>query len=362
VIKLPPDLVSRPAANAAAVIGLAHLDEARASAARLDDPEDAEALHDFRVGVRRLRTLLRTFRPELGDVVPSKLQRRLRDLTRATTAARDAEVQLSWVRAQRREVGRRPGLPWFVARLADRRDRAYADVGDHVVPAFRLLERRVRRALNHAAPPAGPTGPLFATAAARGIRDQATSLEQELAAARAPRDADAIHAARIAAKRLRYLLESLAGDGAPGAPAAPAAVLVNRLKALQDLLGDLHDLQVLSEELGDAVADAAAERARRLHALALDARLHTRGHPRRPAPASAGPLALARLAAREQERLFLQLERDWRAGGLAALLRDVTTLADALAAAPPPPPAPSPAPLGPPARPLRIRYAHRTHP
>jgi CHAD domain-containing protein len=353
VIRLPPDLVSRPAATAAAVVGLAHLDEARASAGRLEDLEDAEALHDFRVALRRLRTLLRGFRLELGDLVPKKLQRRLRDLTRATTAARDAEVQLAWVRAHRGEVGRRPGLAWFVARLADRRDRAYADVRDHVVPAFRQLERRVRRALNHAAAPAGPTGPLFGTAAARSIRDQATALEQELAAARAPRDADAIHGARIAAKRLRYLLESLAGEG------APAAALVDRLKTLQDLLGDLHDLQVLSEELGDAVADAAAERARRLHALALHARPHTHGRPRRPAPASAGPLALARLAAREQEGRFAELERDWRAGGLAALLRDVTTLADARATAPP---APSPAPLGPPARPLQIRYAHRARP
>ena len=350
---LPPDLVSRPAANAAALVGLAHLDEARAGASRLDDPEDAEALHDFRVALRRLRTLLRAFRPELGDAVPKRLQRRLRDLTRATTAARDAEVQLTWVRAHRGEVGRRPGLSWFVTRLADRRDRAYADVREHVVPAFRQLERRVRRGLNHAAAPAGPAGPLFAAAAARGIHDQATALEQELAAARAPRDVDAIHRARIAAKRLRYLLESLAGDG------ALAAALVDRLKALQDLLGELHDLQVLSEELGDAVADAAAERARRLHALALDARPRTRGRPRRPAPASPGPLALARLAARERERRFAELEHDWRAGGLAAFLHDVTALADGLATAPP---APSPAPLGPPTHPLRIRYTHRAHP
>jgi CHAD domain-containing protein len=348
--------LSRPAATAAAIVGLAHLDEARASAGRLDDPEDAEALHDFRVGLRRLRTLLRGFRPELGDVVSKKLQRRLRDLTRATTAGRDAEVQLNWVQAHRGELGRRPGLSWFVARLADRRDRAYADVRAHVAPTFRQLERRVRRSLNRAAAPAGPARPFFAAAAARGIRDQATPLEQELAAARAPRDADPIHGARIAAKRLRYLLESLVGD------VAPAAALVERLKALQDLLGELHDLQVLSRELGDAVADAAAERARQLHTLALHARPRAPERPRRPAPASAGPLALARLAAREQERLFAQLERDWRAGGVATFLRDVTTLADARAPPPPPPPAPSPAPLGPPARPLRIRYTHRAHP
>jgi hypothetical protein len=134
---------------------------------------------------------------------------------------------------------------------------------------------------------------------------------------------------------------------------------VERLKALQDLLGGLHDVQVLSEELGDAVVDAAAERARRLHTLTLHASPGAGGRARRPAPATAGPLALARLAAGEQERRFAQLERDWRAEGLAALLRELTALADTLATAPR---APSPAPLGPPVRPLRIRYAHRAHP
>jgi CHAD domain-containing protein len=353
VADLPAGLVSRPGPHAAALVGLAHLDQARAGASRLGDLEDAEALHDFRVALRRLRTLLRGFAPELGDIVSKKLQRRLRDLTRTTTAARDAEVQLAWVAAWRGELGRRPGLSWFVARLADRRDRAYRDVRDQVVPAFRHLERRVRRDLNGVAAQVGDAGPLFAAAAARGIREHTTALAQELAAARSPRDADAIHGARIAAKRLRYLLESLTGD------VAAAAVLVERLKALQDLLGELHDVQVLSEELGDAVADAAAERARRLHALTLHPRPRAGARPRRPAPGSAGPLALARVAAREQARWFAQLERDWRSAGLAPFLGDLTTLADTLAAAPA---APGPAPVAPPGRPLHIRYTHRAHP
>jgi hypothetical protein len=279
----------------------------------------------------------------------------LRDLTRTTTSARDAEVQLAWVRARRGELGRRPGLSWFVARLGDRRDRAYTEVREHVVPTFRHLERRVRRALNRVAAAAGGTGPLFGAAAARGLREQTTALAQELAAAHAPRDADAIHSARIAAKRGRYLLESLVAE------VAPAAALIDRLKALQNLLGELHDLQVLSEELGDAVADAAAERARKLHALTLQTRPRTHGPPRRAAPASAGPLALARLVAGEQERLFAQLARDWQTATLAAFLRDLTALADAVAATQP---TPSPGPLAPPtpARPLQVRYTHRAHP
>ena len=148
--KRPGDLLTRPAPAAAALVGLALLDEAREGCGRLATLDDAEALHDFRVALRRLRSVLRSFRSELGDAVPKKLQRQLRDVTRATGAARDAEVQLGWVRSHRAELGRRlpPGLPWLLARLAQQQDEAYADIRRTVPGEFRQLERRVRRGLS----------------------------------------------------------------------------------------------------------------------------------------------------------------------------------------------------------------------
>src|SRR5207245_9246969 len=68
----PAGLLARPAPAAAALVGLTLLDEARAACGRLDAPDDSEALHDFRVALRRLRTLLRSFRPELGRAVAKK--------------------------------------------------------------------------------------------------------------------------------------------------------------------------------------------------------------------------------------------------------------------------------------------------
>src|SRR5204862_177143 len=129
----------------AALVGLALLDEAREGCGRLATLDDAEALHDFRVALRRLRSVLRSFRSELGDAVPKKLQRQLRDVTRATGAARDAEVQLGWVRSHRAELGRRlpPGLPWLLARLAQQQDEAYADIRRTVPGEFRQLARRL---------------------------------------------------------------------------------------------------------------------------------------------------------------------------------------------------------------------------
>jgi CHAD domain-containing protein len=354
VAKPPVDLLARPARSAAALLGLALLDGARTALRRLDDPDDAEALHDFRVALRRLRTTLRGFRPELGDAVPKKLQRRLRDAARSTSAARDAEVQLAWIRDHAGAVirGSRGGLPWLRARLVGRRDRAYAAVREDMPPQFRRLERRVRRALNRATGDSGdrsPGQPSFGTAAARLLRDLTVDLEQALDAARSPGDEAAIHSARIAVKRVRYLLESLAGER------ADAAVLVARCRELQDLLGELHDARVLVEELGDAVAEAAAERARRLHALTVRGRAERPGRTARPAPASAGPLALARLASESEARLFERLVAEWLDARLPALVQTLAAFGERLIPV-------VPVRLARSSRPLRVRYTPRARP
>jgi CHAD domain-containing protein len=73
-----PDLLLRPAGEAAHRIARAFLDAA--AAARLADAADAEALHDFRVAIRRLRVTVRTY-PALRASVSKKLRRRLRKQT-----------------------------------------------------------------------------------------------------------------------------------------------------------------------------------------------------------------------------------------------------------------------------------------
>jgi CHAD domain-containing protein len=353
VPKAPADLLTRPAGSAAALIGLGLLDAARAALGRLTDPDDGEALHDFRVALRRLRTTLRGFRPELGDTVPKKLQRRLRDMARATSGGRDAEVQLAWIgdHAGALARGSRGGLPWLRARLVGRRDRAYAALREDVPPQFRRLERRVRRALNRATSDRArsPGEPSFGTAAARLLRDQTVDLEQALDAARSPGDEAAIHSARIAVKRVRYLLESLAGER------ADAAGLVARCRELQDLLGELHDTHVLVEELGEALAEAAAERARRLHALTVRGRPDRPGRTAQPAPGSAGPLALARLASETEARLFERLVTEWLDAKLPALVQSLTAFGERLIPV-------VPVRLARSSRPLRVRYTPRVRP
>ena len=78
-------LLLQPVGQAVCRIALTHLDAARAAHERLKDASDTEALHDFRVALRRLRSVLRAYRPWLKNI-PRKLRRRLRTrpMSRAT--------------------------------------------------------------------------------------------------------------------------------------------------------------------------------------------------------------------------------------------------------------------------------------
>lgn len=99
------------------------------------------------------------------------------------------------------------------------------------------------------------------------------------------------------------------------------------------MLGDLHDAHVLAGELGEALVDTAAARARQLHAA-----IFSKGpsaavvRDRLPASPRAGLLALARLVRERRDALHADLEREWRAGGMDALSAEVRAIATSLEA------------------------------
>ena len=329
--ELPADLTSRPAAHAAALVCLAQLDAAHAAGQRLADPADSEALHDFRVAVRRLRSTLRTFRSQLDDAVPRKVRNRLRDLTRATAPGRDTEVLIATVKTLEKKLtrGQRAGVPWLLARFADRRDRAYEEIRSELAPEFQRLERRLRKPLSVVVKePAIPAGgdATFGAVAGDLLSEHAALLEQELATLQSSEDESTAHGIRITAKRLRYLLEPLVG-------AEPrAAAVLAQIKAIQTLLGDLHDHQVLAAQLADAIGDAAAERARRLHDLSISSARAPRATRQRPSAATTGLLALARLVRQAQDELFRRFAAAWQGGPRADLWSEIAFVATALAA------------------------------
>ena len=132
--RLPPDLLDRSSQESSRLLALSQLDAIDAARDRLGDALDQEALHDFRVGIRRLRSAIKAYKTELAGSVGGKMRRRLRDLARATNDGRDVEVQLDWLKQQAAHLAQEelPGFFWLVGRLEDRKqkthDRAVADV------------------------------------------------------------------------------------------------------------------------------------------------------------------------------------------------------------------------------------------
>jgi CHAD domain-containing protein len=248
--RLPPDLLERSAPESARLLALGYLEAIERARIRLGDALDQEALHDFRVGIRRLRSAVRAYRAELQGSVSKKERRRLRNLARATNDGRDVEVQLDWLARQRERLvaDEVPGFFWLVGRLEDRKqkthDRAVADVARRYDKLAVKLKRSLGVLRIELGPGQGQRPASFREITAGLIREQAVRVRDDLARIGGADDAEQAHRSRISLKRMRYLVEPVArGNRRAGA-------LVRRFKEAQDLLGEHHDMHVLSAAIG----------------------------------------------------------------------------------------------------------------
>jgi CHAD domain-containing protein len=262
--RLPSDLLDRSAQESSRLLALSYVDQIEGAQARLTDARDAEALHDFRVGLRRLRSCTRAYRSQLEGSVTKKMRRRLRKLTLATNAGRDTEVHLDWLRLQGDRVGAEDvqGLFWLIGRLEGRKgetiDPATAEVGRR----FEKAATQFRRRLGTLRVEIG-SGPekrqlTFGQATGELIQQQATQLGEALEQVHEAANFKEGHRARISIKRLRYLLEPVARR------ASRVRSLVTRLKEAQDVLGTMHDMHVLSEEIASSLATPSGSSQNRL--------------------------------------------------------------------------------------------------
>ncbi len=290
---------------------------------RLENPEDPKRLHAFRVAIRRLRSLLRSYKPWIGRVAGGRVRRELRELTRETNAARDAEVQLEWLAGQYASLDRveRPGCRWLIRKLDGRKRRAYRAIDDHYAAEAAEVAKRIRSRFKDRE----DSEPVAYREATAGLLEVgAARMRARLEAIAGVDDVKNVHRSRILVKRLRYLVEPLRKE----LPEARDAVRM--LQQLQDLLGDLHDRHILEAELARDVEDAAREKARRLHALAIagrrDALTRARQHDEQ-----IGLVTLAAHARMDRDRLYARLREDWSGRSGALLDQQIDRLLRALA-------------------------------
>ena len=335
--ELPPvdRLLALPADDACRRVALALLDATAAARVRLDDPDDRTALHDFRVALRRLRSWIRAFDAYFHGTIRRKHLRRLRSLSRAAGTCRDNEVHIAWLRDVEDSLRsrERPGAEWLLRRVGERQRLAELDFRatlgedfpatiDPLGDALAVFSRRID--LRDFIPELS-----FAEAVAPLILTEATALGDRLAAVQSTQDQAVAHAARLAGKRLRYLLEPVAPaiDGGP--------TLVKRLRHLQDTIGEMHDVHVMAEEVIEA--------ARRVATALLEGETGDDAVSREEArDARPGLLAIAGQLRARGESAFTELQQRWlgeHARDLTDEALQVAATLSAMHAAPAPAPA-----------------------
>ncbi|MDP1858435.1 MAG: CHAD domain-containing protein [Gemmatimonadaceae bacterium] len=314
----------------ARLVAIALLADAAAQRERLDQRDDPDALHDFRVAVRRLRSWLHAQRSVLGRSAPARAQRWLGRVAKATNVSRDAEVFLAWLEGEKAALTarQRVGATWLTQRLEKEKEAAAKKVAGEVVRDFErareLLEERLPVYQLKLHVHDGARVATFAGEMAVLVRAQAAMLRRRLELLRTQHDDDAAHRARIAGKRLRYLLE-------PIEPHMPEGkTTISRLKKLQDALGDFHDTHVWVGVVSDALERLAKDEARLLADAALMPSEEVpvkRPSTRTPRP---GLMAIAEHLHERARVTFEQVKGDWLGDGGLALFGGVGVIALAL--------------------------------
>ena len=225
---------------------LGYLAEIDGSVAGVIADIDTEYLHDFRVAVRRTRSILKL----LGDVLPPDhvgwAIEEFRWLGDITTPTRDLDVYLLGMDGMRAAVSRPDDLDPFERYVRARRHEAQAELAEALrsdgsgTGRYATLTRRWRTALAEAitAPTNHPetAGDLATTR----IEHTFTQVSRRAKAIKTSSPSAQVHALRKKCKELRYLLEVFR----PICDPVAYKRVIGDFKELQETLGEFQDGEV----------------------------------------------------------------------------------------------------------------------
>lgn len=233
------------------------------------DEQEAEAIHDFRVALRRLRSLTRPLRPLYGRRKMRAMSQNLKLYASSTGDLRDEEVLHETLQALEVAATARAPLDAWVAKRVPLERRMRGQIAQMLAGKSRLKALAglsgagLSSHLDHLAAilDKGPKRKMPASTLARMALGPALAEVRAFARGVDPADGAAMHELRIRFKRLRYTAELLAPAlGMPKDVAKHSA-------AMQKILGHLHDLDVASSRIGHSRNMGTAPRAAVLVAL-----------------------------------------------------------------------------------------------
>lgn len=258
-MRLDPD---RPAVDAYLVVLRALFAAMLVNEPGTRDDLDSEFLHDFRVAVRRTRSVLGEAEHVLPADVLDTFGSGFKWLGKATGPTRDLDVFLLDTAdfAEELPPERRPDLATFAAFLATRQAEAHAAlVADLDRDQYAALVDRWARFLDDPPAPTAeePDGsrsaPQVAAHRIAKAHRRLIKLGRRIDDGSEP---ERLHDLRKDAKRLRYLLECF-GSLFPSDEITP---IVKDLKGVQDVLGTYQDCQVQAGQLEQFAQDMLDQR------------------------------------------------------------------------------------------------------
>jgi CHAD domain-containing protein len=211
---------------------------------KLRTAPDKDAVHDLRVAIRRCRSVGAVMREVDPDPAWHQLRRVPKKLFRKLGELRDAQIMDEWVTEHGAENDKLRLLlhASFQAKEEKLTEEALRIAGKFDEKSWTHLSRKLSKRVRLA-----PPGSLAAQCLAVERYEEAKQLQAKALRAKNP---ESWHALRIGLKKFRYTTESLLPQ--------QYDKWSPMLKKLQDLLGEVHDLDVLSAIIKQDVSGEAA--------------------------------------------------------------------------------------------------------
>ena len=213
------------------------------------DPSQTDGIHDMRVAIRRLRSMIRDF-AEIVEKFPLKAVRK--DLTRLADSlgeVRDADVAIKSLEKTKSKVDDdqeiADGIDGFEVRFHERRSTAFEKLGPALSDAaVAKISTRFEKALDSVL---GQRS-LFAASTLDDAQDEIISnriddLSKFTDALYDPHGIRRLHKLRIAAKHLRYAAELFSRNESDG-----IGQTADTIAKMQSHLGTVHDCDVWIEQ------------------------------------------------------------------------------------------------------------------